>query len=157
MPRRSVRTLVVGLAGLLPGELCLRGFRLARLRQRERAAAIDLGGLDQALVLEHLEVRVDRPGTRAPQAPAHLLEPAHDLVAVGRPVAQGGEYGRTDGAAGHAPSAAPAATPAAPATSPAAHASPGEGVVVLVVVAMVVAMSTVVIVASVVFVLVCHW
>src|SRR5262249_23477798 len=56
--------------------------------EAERAPAAGLLGLDQALVGELLQGRVDRAGAGPPGAAAALLDLGHDLVPVARAFAQ---------------------------------------------------------------------
>src|ERR1700733_11226457 len=50
----------------------------SRVGQAVRAAAVDLRRAHQALVLEQLEVWVDRAGAGRPQVTAHFFEPPDD-------------------------------------------------------------------------------
>src|SRR5262245_41434762 len=76
----------------LPRGACLLGFLLdvpaAVVGEAERAPAAGLLGLDQALVGELLQGRVDRAGAGPPGAAAALLDLGHDLVPVARAFAQ---------------------------------------------------------------------
>jgi len=58
---------------------------------REDLAATLFVPLGKALVFEHLQKRVDRPGTGPPSAAGPLLRPAHQLVTVRRVFQQGRE------------------------------------------------------------------
>src|SRR5262249_2727485 len=87
VPRRVV-------VAVLPRRLSLRALLdglLARVGKREDSLAVDLLALDQPLVLEQLQGRLDRAGPRAPAAPGALLELLDHLVAVHRAPAQQGE------------------------------------------------------------------
>ena len=64
------------------------GLSHAGVGQREHAPAFGLLAPDDALVLEQLQRRVHRAGAGSPGAPALLLEPLHDLIAVHRLVGE---------------------------------------------------------------------
>src|SRR4029077_16053018 len=83
--------------------------------EREQLAPVALLRADQSLVLELLEGRVDRDGTRAPHAVAALLHLLHDLVAVARLLREQQQGRRADVAAARL---APATTRAAPGAEP---------------------------------------
>jgi hypothetical protein len=93
----------VALSGALPrravGLFARLGLGLAGLGEREHAATFDVLALDEALVLEELQCRVDRAGARAPHAAAALFEPLHDLVPVHRLFGEHREDRRADVAA----------------------------------------------------------
>src|ERR1035437_4983329 len=62
----------------------------------EQLAPLALLGADQALVLELLQRRVDRPRARPPHAAAALLHLLHDLVAVARLLGEQQQRRRAD-------------------------------------------------------------
>src|SRR4029079_3991790 len=89
----------------------------ARIGELEGAPSGALVAAHQALVLELGERGVDRPGARAPDAAAALLELLHELVAVARLLLEQQQDRGADVAAPRA-----LAAPAAPAGAEAARA-----------------------------------
>src|SRR5439155_11169988 len=100
----------------------------------EHPLAVAVFPRDQALVLEHLQRRVDGARTRAPPATATGLQLRDHLVAVTRLLIEHGEDGRTDVAAlcpssvrprraerGSAPRPSPGRPWGAPSFPPASH------------------------------------
>jgi len=74
----------------------------AGLGQRDRAPTVRLLGLDQALVGELLQRRVDRAGAGPPRALRALADLLDDLVAVPGLLGEQREDGEPDVAAGAA-------------------------------------------------------
>ena len=75
----------------------------------EAALAVGVLAADQALVLEHLQRRVDRAGARGPGPLGALLDLFDHLVAVHRALGEQGEDGGADVTAARPRPAAPAA------------------------------------------------
>jgi len=97
-----------------------------RVRQGEHAARALLGGLDEALVLQLRQRRVDGAGARAPDALAALLDLLHQRVAVARLLGEEQQDGGADVAArGAAAAGAEGRAEARPEARPEATRAPG--------------------------------
>jgi hypothetical protein len=78
-------------------------------------------GVDHAFVFEHLQVRVDGTRTGSPESTAHLLQPTHNLIAMGRVLLQRGQDGASDVTSTHSSTAAPVGAISAPTAASAVH------------------------------------
>ena len=125
--RVSCQLSIVSAANAVHGGVLrrLRRLDLPGLGQRELLAPAFTGGLDQALVLEQLQRRVDGAGARAPRTTGALVELLDHLVAVHRPLGEQREQGGTDVGAPTAATTATAATLAGAAEAEATTAEAG--------------------------------